>query len=149
MAAPKKLPFPKGASKAVAAAGPALGSVLSVADALTGIKEVLGIIRDIQKEQTEQTRLKEQAMVEVERTREMRDVLMSYLDRSFDERRDNFKSLFDRLDKAIDADNTQMAGEILKSVVSLAATSPFKPILDGDTDKLRPMLKGRTDWGAI
>ncbi len=117
MSAKKPLPMGK-----VSAAG--------IADVLTGIKTIAECVRDIQKERTEQTRLHESARVEVERIHAMRDVLLDYLDRSFDERRDNFRQLFERLDGAIAKDNVQLATAVLDSVVKLADSSPFKALED-------------------
>ncbi len=102
----------------------------SIADVLAGIKTVAECVRDVQKERTEQTRLCESSRVEVERIHAMRDVLLDYLDCSFDERRDNFRKLFERLDGAIAGNNVQLAAAVLDSVVKLADSSPFKTLQD-------------------
>ncbi len=127
-----KLPASKAAAGASSSARvPAKGVPLAgVGDVVQGIKVIAECVREIQKEKTQQTKLKEEARVEVERIHAMRDVLLDYLDRSFDERRKNFESLFERLDKAIESDNPQLAGVVLDSVVKLADSSPFKALKD-------------------
>ena len=57
-----------------------------------------------------------------------RDLLMTYLERSFDERRENFRQFFDRLDQAIDRGDTATVAVTLTSIVELAQSSPFKDI---------------------
>ncbi|WP_217439495.1 MULTISPECIES: hypothetical protein [Myxococcus] len=118
---------------------------LPLKDVLTGIKVVAECVRDIQKERTEQTRLREESRVDVEHIHAMRDVLLDYLDRSFDERRENFRQLFERLDGAIASDNVQMAAVVLDSVVKLADASPFKALQD--VAATRAVLgKQGTEW---
>jgi DNA polymerase III delta prime subunit len=119
--------------------------VVGIADVLAGIKTVAECVRDIQKERTEQTRLRESARVEVERIHAMRDVLLDYLDRSFDERRDNFRQLFERLDSAIEKDNVQLAAAVLDSVVKLADASPFKALQDVAATRAALSEKGK-EW---
>ena len=116
-----------------------------ISDVLAGIKTVAECVRDIQKERTEQLRLKEDARLEVERIHAMRDVLLDYLGRSFDEREKNFRQLFERLDSAIAADNVQLAGVVLDSVVKLADSSPFKALRDLSATRQALSEKGR-EW---
>ncbi|QSQ14171.1 hypothetical protein [Myxococcus landrumensis] len=117
---------------------------LPLNDVLTGIKVVAECVRDIEKERTEQVRLREQARMDVERIHAMRDVLMDYLDRSFDERRENFRQLFERLDTAIASDNAGIAAAVLESVVKLADASPFKALQD--VAATRAALGKETEW---
>jgi hypothetical protein len=121
-----------------------LKTELSLKDVLTGIQVVADCVRDIQKERTEQTRLREQSRVDVEHIHAMRDVLMDYLDRSFDERRESFRQLFERLDGAIASDNVGMAAAVLESVVKLADASPFKALRD--VAATRAALGKDTEW---
>lgn len=59
---------------------------------------------------------------------DQRDFLMNYLDRSFDERAENFKALFCIVDRAIaNGDNTQLA-LALNSITEIAKSSPFKEL---------------------
>ena len=57
-----------------------------------------------------------------------RDLLMTHLERSFDERRENFRQFFDSLDRAIGKGDTVTVAATLASIVELAQSSPFKDI---------------------
>ena len=57
-----------------------------------------------------------------------RDVLIEYLDRSFDERAKNFRALFDVVDRAIAAGNNEQLALALHSITEIALASPFKDL---------------------
>lgn len=58
------------------------------------------------------------------------DVLIKYLQRSFDERSENFRILFCKVDQAIaDGDNNQLT-LVLHSITEVAKSSPFKDMAD-------------------
>ncbi|MDM8086418.1 hypothetical protein QUV83_16725 [Cellulomonas cellasea] len=60
-----------------------------------------------------------------------RDFLLTALDKTFDERRENFRRLFDNLDTALASDREDAAAQvsdILGSITELAKTSPFKDL---------------------
>ncbi|MEM9925434.1 MAG: hypothetical protein AAF915_17050 [Cyanobacteria bacterium P01_D01_bin.50] len=62
----------------------------------------------------------------ITRINAQRDLLMSYLDRSFDERAENFRALFGVVDNAlVSGDNEQLAFA-LNSITEIAKSSPFK-----------------------
>lgn len=64
----------------------------------------------------------------ITRINAQRDVLMTYLERSFDERADNFRALFDVVDNAlVSGDNEQLA-LALNSITEIAKSSPFKEL---------------------
>lgn len=63
------------------------------------------------------------AKIEMQKT-----VLMDYLDRSFDERKENFQRLFTVVDDALEKDNIQQLAMGLDSILKLAETSPFKDL---------------------
>lgn len=58
------------------------------------------------------------------------DLLIGYLERSFDERAKNFQSLFEVVDHAIASDNNQQLSLTLNAIVDLAKSSPFKDLAD-------------------
>ncbi|MFP2961404.1 hypothetical protein ACLEPN_27245 [Myxococcus sp. 1LA] len=123
----------------------AKNGVPGLSEALKGLKTVADCIRDIQKEKTEQTRIQMNAHVDVERIRAHRDVLIHYLDRSFDERKENFRQLFERLDTAIASGNTELSGAVLDSVLKLADSSPFKALRDVAATREALSEKGK-EW---
>lgn len=60
-----------------------------------------------------------------------RDFLLTALDRTFDERRENFRRLFDNLDSALISDREDagaQVSELLTAITELAQTSPFKDL---------------------
>ncbi|CAM3209333.1 hypothetical protein G4177_03400 [Corallococcus sp. ZKHCc1 1396] len=72
-------------------------------------------------------------------------LLIRHLDRSFDERRENFRQLFERLDGAIQGNNAQMAAAVLDSVIKLADASPFKALKDVASTREALGQKGK-EW---
>lgn len=57
-----------------------------------------------------------------------RDLLIGYLDRSFDERAKNFHALFTIVDSAIASGNNEQLALTLNSITELAKSSPFKDL---------------------
>lgn len=59
-----------------------------------------------------------------------RDVLIRYLESSFDERANNFRFLFEKVDQAIAQDDNHQLTLFLHSIIELAKSSPFKDFAD-------------------
>ncbi|MBE8969199.1 hypothetical protein IQ277_24140 [Nostocales cyanobacterium LEGE 12452] len=57
-----------------------------------------------------------------------RELLMAYLDRSFDERAENFRALFAVVDNAIASGNNEQLAITLNSITEIAKSSPFKDL---------------------
>ncbi|MBG1243648.1 hypothetical protein [Nostoc sp. NZL] len=57
-----------------------------------------------------------------------RELLMAYLDRSFDERAENFRALFAVVDNAIASGNNDQLAFTLNSITEIAKSSPFKDL---------------------
>jgi ribonucleotide reductase alpha subunit len=57
-----------------------------------------------------------------------RDLLIAYLDRSFDERAENFRALFNVVDSAIASNNNEQLALTLNSITEIAKSSPFKEL---------------------
>ncbi|MBD2410622.1 hypothetical protein FACHB389_17560 [Nostoc calcicola FACHB-389] len=57
-----------------------------------------------------------------------RELLMAYLDRSFDERAENFRALFAVVDNAIASGNNEQLALTLNSITEIAKSSPFKEL---------------------
>jgi hypothetical protein len=72
----------------------------------------------------------------VEKIHSQKEIILSYLDKSFDERRENFSKLFSLVDNAITNNNIQQLAMGLDSINKLAASSPFKELASLDTTKL-------------
>ena len=64
----------------------------------------------------------------ITRINAQRDLVITYLDRSFDERAENFRALFGVVDNALsEGDNEQLA-LALNSITEIAKSSPFKDL---------------------
>ena len=70
---------------------------------------------------------KEKALAQIEATQ---TVLITYLNRSFDERATIFKKDFEAIDTAIANNNMEALAIMVQNVNTLAAQSPFKALVD-------------------
>lgn len=68
--------------------------------------------------------------VQSDSIRAQRDFLLKSLDLVFDERRTAFTELFARLDDAIARGDSEQVSELLSSITTLAASSPFADLRD-------------------
>ncbi|WP_219884464.1 hypothetical protein [Merismopedia glauca] len=57
-----------------------------------------------------------------------REVSIHHLDKSFDERKNNFEYLFKIADQAIESNNTEQLAAILSSITEIVKHSPFKQL---------------------
>lgn len=102
-------------------------SAAQAADAVRRIYEAFAGYRKVEA----QERTKREAIRAAERTavatiHSNRDIVLAFLDRSFDERKDNFRRLFDSLDTALEHGGLERTAPILDAIVKLAETSPFE-----------------------
>lgn len=77
----------------------------------------------------EEIRVWEQSQIEIIHVQ--RDFLLTALDRTFDERRENFRRLFNNLDSALTSEREDagaQVSELLTAISELAQTSPFKDL---------------------
>jgi len=123
-----KVPDITSMGKAVSAVGKAanavnLGQVLSqMVDAADQWVKV------IQEESTRREEIRVWEATERERINAQRDVLIRGLEMTHDERRENFRRLFDNLDAAMLKDDAATAASLLDSITELAKSSPFKDL---------------------
>ena len=87
-------------------------------------------IKFCEEQRTERTRIKEESQQKIERIHAQRDILISYLNKTFDERKNQFDHYFEALDKAIEANNPQLMAMCLNSISTLALSSPFRPLIE-------------------
>lgn len=80
--------------------------------------------------QTERERIKKDKETALKQIEATKTVLMTYLNRSFDERASIFKKDFEAIDAAIANNNMEALALMLQSVNTLAAQSPFKALVD-------------------
>ena len=68
--------------------------------------------------------------------------LMTYLDKSFDERKESFHALFSVVDDALEKSNMQQLAMSLEGIIKLAESSPFK-----DLETVEAVAAALTDPG--
>lgn len=102
------------------------------AEAAEVLKSLVNMASEVSKfTEVQKTRRKEieaERDVYVEKIRAQKEVLIVYLEKSFDERKNNFEKLFEIVDHAIASNNMQQLAMGLQSINTLAATSPFKSL---------------------
>jgi hypothetical protein len=85
----------------------------------------------IEQERTKRIEIQASLTQQLEVIHVQRDFLLSGLEKTFDERRENFQRLFDQLDVALVSssdDSGAQVAEILGAITDLAKTSPFKDL---------------------
>ena len=81
-------------------------------------------------QETKRAEIKANAEVRIAQLRAQRDILIDYLQRSFDERRYLFEQQFKVVDHALMTGNTEELAISLQSINDLAKSSPFKALAD-------------------
>lgn len=81
-----------------------------------------------EQEQTKRCEISALEKETIARINAQRELLMTYLERSFDERADNFQALFTIVDGAITSDNNEQLALALNSITEIAKSSPFKEL---------------------
>lgn len=81
-----------------------------------------------EEEQTKRRNIEAWEKETITKINAQRDLLMAYLDRSFDERAKNFHALFAVVDNAIASGNNEQLALTLNSITEIAKSSPFKDL---------------------
>lgn len=81
-----------------------------------------------EQEQTKRQDIEAWEKVAIAKIHAQRDLLIAYLNRSFDERAENFRALFNVVDRAMAAGNNEQLALTLHSITELAKSSPFKEL---------------------
>jgi hypothetical protein len=87
-------------------------------------------VKEIEEQRTERTRITETARVQIEEIRARRDVMISFMAQTFAERSQEFRDLFQRLDRAMESNNPENTRAVLDAIVDVAKTSPFAALRD-------------------
>jgi len=108
------------------------GAILSSGDVIMAVKELVMMAGEVRKFEEAQITVRSDiaarrdiAIASIEMQKE---ALIAYLDKSFDERKENFQALFSVVDDALERDNMQQLAMGLESVIKLAESSPFKDL---------------------
>jgi len=136
----------KQSTKALATKGPkAAAKVCAAINPMEVIRDVVKAYGDWKKvkyeNEVKRSKIKSWEKVSLEKIRVQRDIFMTYLDLSFDERRGNFKSYFKVLDRAVKKQEIQIVTETLSAIVKLAESNPFKDL--SSVTNFRKTLKDR------
>jgi hypothetical protein len=85
-------------------------------------------ITEVQRAKSERARIAAWEDAQTRKIHAQETVLLKALDLTFDERRENFRRLFDGLDTAMAAGDAAQAASVLESITDLAKASPFKEL---------------------
>lgn len=117
--------------------GTAVQAVLDPMHVVGAVKEIVlmaGEVRKFEEAQvTVRVGISAERDVALARIEAQKAALLTYLEKSFDERRENFQALFRVVDEALANDNMQALALGLKSVIELADSSPFKDLATIDS----------------
>ena len=104
----------------------------SPTQALEGLKMLVNAKSENHKiteeEKTKRTNINAMKDVEVKKIQAQKDVLKTYLEGIFSERRYMIEEMFDKLDKGIESDNLELIQMSMSSIVSIAKESPLKQV---------------------
>lgn len=124
--------------------------LLTGADAVAVITDVIGAVEEwvqiVEQEKTKRADIAAKESATLAAIAADRDILLTYLDRSFDERKDNFDKLFAALDAAMRNDQSVVA-DLLGAITTLALKSPFADLADGPSVLARLNDKD-TEWAV-
>lgn len=102
------------------------------AEALEALNNLVTMAGDVSKftevQKTKRKDIEAQRDAYVEKIRAQKEIMIVYLEKSFDERKSNFTKLFEVVDHAIATNNMQQLSMGLESINNLAASSPFKDL---------------------
>jgi hypothetical protein len=81
-----------------------------------------------QQERTKRQDIEKWEKITIAEINKARDELIKYLEISFDERAENFRALFEVVDRAITVGNNEQLALALHSITEIAKSSPFKEL---------------------
>ena len=85
-------------------------------------------VAEVQRAKSDRAAIEAWEAVQIKKIQAQEMVLLKALDLTFDERRENFRRLFDGLDTAMAAGDAAQAASVLESITDLAKASPFKEL---------------------
>jgi len=125
-------PSPAAAKNAIRSGGKIIGA--TPAAMLCCVQQLYAQYSDLQQVREEEITKREQIQAKKEivlsQISTIKEMFITYMDKSFDERKENFARFFDVVDTALENDNMRALQMGLQSINQLAAESPFKAIAD-------------------
>lgn len=113
----------------------------TIAHLVTATNETIKFC-EIQK--TKRAAIRAEAACQIHQIDAMKECIQTYLEKTFDERREIFKKEFEMMDKAFDSGNMQALSLTLDHITSLAKESPFKNLSDMGYVQEKLLEKGST-----
>lgn len=117
--------------KAVAKLLPTPGPAMIIDTFTLVVASTNELITTLVQEQRRREEIRAWEKTQLEVIHVQRDFLLKALDEVFDERRENFRRLFDQLDRALESGGENSAAQaagLLDAITDLAKTSPFKDL---------------------
>lgn len=106
-----------------------LGAVIDPAQLLQAMLDVArDVVSEVQKAKVDREQIAAWEHVQTDKILAQREILLKALELTFDERRENFRRMFDGLDQAMAVGDSAQAASFLESITDLAKTSPFKEL---------------------
>lgn len=103
---------------------------------VTGLTKQIGrVYKFCEVQETKRVNINAQRDVLIKNIEARKEIVMKFLDKSFDERKENFAKLFSLVDKAMASNNNEQLALALQSINLLAAESPFKALRSIETTK--------------
>lgn len=121
------------------------GNPKEIINAFSDLIKLVGEVQKFEEVQiTKRTEINAKRDIIVKQIETEKEYILTYLNKSFDERENNFKKLFSILDDAVAKNNMQQLALTLDSITELATSSPFKDLTD--IGKIRENLKKKIEW---
>ncbi len=102
----------------------ALGVISNIVNAASAVGQFC------EQEETKRCEIEKEKQIAIEKIKTQREIFLTYLDKTFDERKASFAKYFDVVDDAIQKGNLQQLAIGLNHITDLAKSSPFKNLLD-------------------
>ncbi len=124
-------------------------ALISSTDVMSTINNLLDTVKEVSKfteeQKTRRTEIRAATEIKIKEINAMKDVIMAYLDKTFDERSLIFKKQFDIIDIALEKGDVNMLSIGLNSINDLAKSSPFKALADINNVK-KQLSQKNTTW---
>lgn len=99
------------------------------------VNSAADVAKFVEEQKTKREAIRAHTSIAIAKINSVSDIIKTYLDKTFDERRAIFEKQFQCVDKALETGNIEMLSMSLGSINQLAATSPFKALSDITTVK--------------
>ena len=99
------------------------------------VNSAADVAKFVEEQQTKREAIRAHSNIVIAKINTVSDIIKTYLDKTFDERKAIFEKQFQCVDRALETGNIEMLSMSLGSINHLAASSPFKALSDLGTVK--------------